>query len=83
MQYTRKALVAFALTLALSAVVLAQYVGSRHSDKYHYRSCSSARRIKPANLVTFKNARQAENAGYYACKICRPPSADDEKRQPR
>jgi len=49
------------------------YVGSSKSDVYHYPSCSSAKRIKSGNLVSFNSVQQAKNAGYRPCKVCNPP----------
>ena len=53
-----------------------KYVGSSKSDKYHYPSCQWAKKISPANLVTFKSAKEAKEAGYVPCKVCRPPIKD-------
>ena len=39
------------------------FVGSSKSDKYHYPSCSAAKRIKSANLVTFSSSADARVAG--------------------
>lgn len=50
------------------------YVGSKNSDKYHYASCQWAKKIKPENLVCFKNIEEAKAKGYSACKVCHPPS---------
>ncbi|MFA6371135.1 MAG: MBL fold metallo-hydrolase [Methanothrix sp.] len=49
------------------------FVGSSKSDKYHYPSCSAAKRIKPANLVTFSSSADARAQGYVPCGICHPP----------
>jgi len=49
------------------------FVGSSKSDKYHYPSCSAAKKIKPANLVTFSNSAEARAQGYSPCGICHPP----------
>ncbi len=51
----------------------AKLVASKKSDKYHYPSCSAAKKISPANLVEFKSAAEARAAGYVPCKICKPP----------
>jgi competence protein ComEC len=48
------------------------FVGSSKSDKYHYPSCSAAKRIKPANLVTFSSSADARAQGYVPCGICHP-----------
>lgn len=49
------------------------FVGSSKSDKYHYPSCSAAKKIKPANLVTFFSSAAAQAQGYVPCGICHPP----------
>ncbi len=49
------------------------FVGSAKSDKYHYPSCSAAKRIKPGNLVTFSSSADARASGYVPCGICHPP----------
>ncbi len=48
------------------------YVGSSKSDKYHYPSCTYAKRIKPENLVSFKSKSDAQSEGYVPCKGCKP-----------
>lgn len=50
-----------------------RYVGSKDSNKYHYPHCASAKRIKPENLRVFNSVKEAVDAGYVPCKICRPP----------
>jgi len=49
------------------------FVGSSKSDKYHYPTCSAAKRIKSGNLVTFSSSAEARAAGYSPCSICHPP----------
>jgi beta-lactamase superfamily II metal-dependent hydrolase len=49
------------------------FVGSSKSDKYHFPSCSAAKRIKAANLVTFSSSSDARAQGYSPCGICHPP----------
>ncbi|MEO0248925.1 MAG: Ada metal-binding domain-containing protein [candidate division WOR-3 bacterium] len=69
----------FAVVLVLSTVALAadyKFVGSLKSNKYHHPACSAAKQIKPENLVTFKTAKEAQEAGYIPCKICKPPLKD-------
>ena len=53
-----------------------KYVGSVKSDKYHYPGCRWALKIKPENQVTFTSAKEALEAGYVPCKVCRPPTED-------
>lgn len=40
------------------------FVGSKNSDKYHPPDCAWAKRIKPENIVCFKDAEDAKNKGY-------------------
>lgn len=49
-----------------------EYVGSRNSDKYHYPSCTWAKKIKASNEVWFSSTADAEAKGYIACKVCKP-----------
>src|SRR5262245_43809525 len=79
----RKSLASISLLLILSTIALAQFVGSRHSDKYHRPYCSAARRIKPSNKVFINSAKQAQTSGYIPCKICRPPGAEISIREYR
>ncbi len=68
-----------ALVLAVSVVSAAadyKYVGSAKSNKYHYPTCTWARRIKPQNLVVFRSAGEAQEKGYVPCKVCKPPLQD-------
>jgi hypothetical protein len=44
------------------------FVGSKNSDKYHVPTCSYAKRIKPENIVCFKDKKEAEARGYTADK---------------
>jgi methylphosphotriester-DNA--protein-cysteine methyltransferase len=53
-----------------------KYVGSKNSDKYHHPDCKWAEKISPKNLVTFKSAQEALEAGYVPCKVCKPPTKD-------
>ena len=48
------------------------FVGSRKSTIFHRTNCSHARRIKPANLISFKTAREAQTIGRSPCRSCRP-----------
>ena len=74
---------ALAIILVMAVLVVStaltldyKYVGSKNSNKYHYPTCRWARKIKPANLVTFKSAQEAQAAGYVPCKVCKPPLTD-------
>jgi hypothetical protein len=44
------------------------FVGSKNSNKYHIPTCSYAKRIKPENIVCFKDKADAEMKGYVADK---------------
>ncbi len=44
------------------------FVGSKNSDKYHVPTCSYAKRIKPENIVCFKDKAEAQARGYKADK---------------
>lgn len=43
---------------------------SSKSDVYHAAGCKYVQRIKPENLITFSSRKDAEKAGYRACKEC-------------
>ena len=45
-------------------------VGSKNSTKYHLPTCQWAKRIKPENLVCFKNEEEAKSKGYTPCSSC-------------
>ena len=66
--------------IAATSILIAaeyKYVGSKKSNKYHYPTCRWAKKIKPYNLVTFQSAKEAREAGYIPCKVCRPPLKDE------
>jgi methylphosphotriester-DNA--protein-cysteine methyltransferase len=67
-----------ALVIFTAAVIAhaATYVGSRHSNKYHYPNCRYALKIKQENVITFSSAQEAIAAGYVPCKVCKPPVRD-------
>ena len=48
------------------------YVGSVNSDKFHYPSCTHAKRIKDSNKVTFSSRDDAISRGYSPCGVCTP-----------
>jgi len=68
-------LIGFAFVV-LSLAADYKYVGSAKSDKYHHPTCQWAQKIKAGNLVTFKTVKEAQDAGYVPCKVCKPPSKD-------
>ncbi len=49
------------------------FVGSTESNKYHYPSCRWAEKIKPEHEIWFSSSQDAQNHGYVACKVCKPP----------
>jgi len=53
-----------------------KYVASNKAKKYHRPDCKWIKRIKPENIVTFNSAKEAHQAGYVPCKVCKPPSGD-------
>ncbi|MGB9804092.1 Ada metal-binding domain-containing protein [Desulfofundulus sp.] len=50
-----------------------KFVGSIHSNIYHYPDCKWAQRIKPENQIWFSSPEEAKAAGYRPCRVCRPP----------
>ncbi|MEI6022626.1 MAG: hypothetical protein WCQ32_02180 [bacterium] len=44
--------------------VTGKYVGSRNGKKYYTVGCSGTKRIKPANLIYFKDIQDAQLQGY-------------------
>jgi competence protein ComEC len=70
---TERSTSGYTTTSSSSAVGGGPFVGSSKSDKYHYPSCSSAKRISPANLVTFSSSAEARLKGYTPCGSCHPP----------
>lgn len=47
-------------------------LGSDTTHVYCHPTCAHARRITPAHQVPFHSAREAQAAGYRACRSCRP-----------
>jgi hypothetical protein len=54
------------------AVAKYKYVASKNSKVFHRPDCSSAKRIKPENLIGYNNRDEAINAGKRPCKRCKP-----------
>ncbi|CAL9392289.1 MGMT family protein [Streptomyces sp. Tu 3180] len=48
------------------------FLGSDTTLIYCHPTCAHARRITPGHRVPFRTARDAHEAGYRACKSCRP-----------
>lgn len=51
-----------------------KYIGSKSGKKYHYPDCRYGKKIKEENQVWFKSAKEAQEAGYEPCKVCKPPT---------
>jgi len=49
-----------------------RFIGSDTSGVYCYPTCRHARRIGASHRVVFATPERAEDAGYRACKVCRP-----------
>lgn len=67
-----RAITVFLLVL-LPAAVLAEYVGSTQSDRYHRTNCIVVRKIEKPNRLVFATAAEAVKAGYKPCRKCNPP----------
>jgi methylphosphotriester-DNA--protein-cysteine methyltransferase len=58
-------------------------VGSRNSNKYHYRTCKRAKYIRPKSERVFHSVAEAQKAGYISCPTCRPPLTDESQMSAR
>lgn len=58
--------------ILLPSLALAEYWASKQSNKFHYPSCTHAKKIKPENKVIFETKETALKAGYSPCKVCKP-----------
>ena len=58
--------------VAESAVAEYRYVASKNRKIFHKPGCSSAKRIKPANMIGYNSRAGAIKAGKRPCKICKP-----------
>lgn len=47
-----------------------QFVASKNGSKYHLKTCSGAKNIKPENLIYFATREEAEMAGYTKAANC-------------
>ncbi len=52
-----------------------RFVGNRNSLRFHRPDCPEARRIRPANRVTFRTRWEAHWAGYSPSRECQPDFA--------
>ncbi len=46
-------------------------LASKKGDKYYFLWCAGSQRIKKENLIFFKDAKEAEKAGYSLSKTCK------------
>jgi methylphosphotriester-DNA--protein-cysteine methyltransferase len=72
MRLLRKSLSFLFLLLLLSTALHAEFVASKKSNKYHRPTCVYAKKIKQENRVVFKDTKEAQAAGYVACKVFKP-----------
>jgi len=49
-----------------------RFIGSDTTHIYCYPSCRNARRVTDRHRIPLRSARHARQAGYRACKVCRP-----------
>lgn len=54
-----------------AAAANVRVVASVNSDKYHYEHCSGAKRISEKNKIYFKNAAEAQYAGFTLANNCK------------
>ncbi|MCI1958731.1 MAG: stalk domain-containing protein [Clostridia bacterium] len=50
----------------------AAYIGNLSTKKFHRLTCPYAAKINESNIVYFASKSDAEDAGYSACKVCKP-----------
>jgi methylphosphotriester-DNA--protein-cysteine methyltransferase len=55
------------------------YVASKFSIKFHRPNCKQALKIQRRNTVIFQTGKQALDAGYQPCPLCKPPTHDVNK----
>ena len=55
---------AVAPAAVVAPAAAAQFVGSSRGQLYYLAGCNAARRLSPANLVTFASEQAAQQAGY-------------------
>ena len=48
------------------------YVANSNTGKFHYAGCRYVRMMSPGHKVLYDSRDEAVNAGFVACKICRP-----------
>lgn len=50
----------------------AKYLGNSDTKKFHWQSCSRAKKILPKNQVGFSSREEAIKNGFVPCKVCEP-----------
>ncbi len=50
----------------------APYIANRNTGVFHHSWCSSVKQMNESNKVGFNSSSAAKNAGYRACKRCKP-----------
>lgn len=53
----------------------ALFIGNKKTKKYHKADCRFAANLSERGRVTFMNCEEAVDAGYTACKTCKPEEA--------
>jgi hypothetical protein len=48
------------------------FVANKNSDVYHTADCKWAKKIKPANMIKFSGAQEAEGQNFLPCRSCNP-----------
>jgi hypothetical protein len=48
------------------------YVANSNTGKFHYAGCRYVRMMSPGHKVFYDSRDEAVNAGFVACKVCRP-----------
>jgi hypothetical protein len=48
------------------------FVGSSKGKTFHRPSCEWAKKIRPSNLIRFRNPEEALKKGYAPCRTCLP-----------
>jgi methylphosphotriester-DNA--protein-cysteine methyltransferase len=61
--------------LFFGGMAYAEFWSSKTSNKYHHPNCKWAQTIKPSNLLKFSTPEAAIQAGFMACRVCKPPAA--------
>ena len=56
----------------IEELAVSPYLATPTTGIFCHATCRNARRIKPENRRRFRSAEAATNAGFRACKVCRP-----------